>query len=334
MKITGKGLLELTQAARYEVQGYFPMGSWRINLYAGKERYAATLGLLFRQEVGKRPLLVDPDSSIYLISAPADDIVFPTKLPPEEGQIARWRKAADQVDMLFTGWLRLFVTPRHIVILVREPQFTDRAFRDHLFEIICKLLFREDRFYIHSAAIQLRDQVSLFVAPGAHGKSTITLRLAQAGATILSEDHVIIRRDEAGSFLVSGCQDTARVTPKTEEMIFDAPLAIEPEATGPGGPKKLFELSDYFASAPFTDFPFERVFFNHIGRQFKIKPMSRQAAVLKLMYMTRSFFRQNDEADLAGYLDFFSDLAGGREFYDLELSPDLADLDRLVAFLA
>jgi hypothetical protein len=88
-----------------------------------------------------------------------------------------------------------------------------------------------------------------------------------------------------------------------------------------------------FSAAPYRDFPFQRLFFNRVGQRFHIQPLARRDAVLRLIAMTRGFYRHNQAADLEAYLSFFSELAARRACYDLELSPDLSTLTQLVLFL-
>ncbi len=321
-----------------EVEGFLPIGSWRVNVRANRRTYAETLGSLLRQEIGRRPLAADVEATVSLLGTPAEGPLFGGRAGAPESAVARWQTVDDGVRVLFTGWFLTVVMqnqhPHQIVVFIREPQYSERAFRDHLFETLCKILFLYDRFYVHAGAVEFADKVNLFVGPGGHGKSTICLRLAQEGATILSEDHVIFRRNPAdGScFWVSGCQETARVTPRTEDMVFASSL-LRAAVDGPGGPKKEFQVAEYFPAEPYRDRPFHRLFFNRVGSRFRIEAISRQAAMLRLIYMTRSFFRHDDEGDLASYLSFFGDLVLGRQCYDLELAPDLAALDELVAFL-
>jgi hypothetical protein len=262
-------------------------------------------------------------------------MVFDDGTPPEEGLVARWQDFGDQTRILFTGWFRVILyqalTPHRIVIFIREPQYSPRAFRDHLFVTLCKILFTYDRFYIHAGAVDFGGEVSMFVGPGSHGKSTICLRLAGEGATILSEDHVLLRRT-GDRFWVSGCQDTARVTSKTERELFDTPLDHVP-VDGPGGPKKEFQLAGHFRAAPYIDHLFGPVFFIRVGQRFHIQAITQRDAALRFIYMTRSFYRHNDVEDLDAYLSFFGDLVADHPCHDLELSPDLTALDQLVQFL-
>jgi hypothetical protein len=320
------------------VSGFLPLGSWRLNVYASRPDYLDTLGALFRQDVRSRPLRrsSEIDAELYLLACAADSPAFADASSPADGSVARWRVRDDGELSLFTGRFRVLlrrdVSPHRIVMWVREPQYSAVAFRDHLFELISKVLFSFDRFYVHAGAVCLADQVSVFVGQGSFGKSTTCLRLARAGGTILSEDHVLFSRSRDG-FLVSGCQETIRVTPKTEAYFFGDDLNAVVREAG-GVKKKEFPAHTMFAAMPYVDFPFTRLFFNEIGDQFEILPMPRKDAVLRMVFMTRSFFRHNHDSDLDRYLQLCTELVGGRECYQLRLSRDLGDLDRLVEFLA
>jgi len=142
---------------------------------------------------------------------------------------------------------------------------------------------------------------------------------------------VLFARDGDG-FVVSGCQETARVTEKTARFLFAAPLDTAPEAHT-GVVKKEFRVADHFACRPYVDHGFESIFFNHVGTTFRICEMPRQEAMLGLFYMTKRYFRASRPADYDRYVDYFAALVQGRRCYELELSPDLADLARLVGFL-
>lgn len=316
-------------------RGALRLGSWTLNVHAAENRYLETLGALVRQSIARQHCVAQPDANLYLMAAPRGSEIFPLAQENSQNRHARWQTLAPHVQMLYTHWFRVIVDratmPHRILWYIREPQYSRRAFRDHLFEILSKVLFAYDRFYLHAAAVQFRQNVNLFVAPGGNGKTTLAVTLANAGATILSEDHVVIRRDETGRYWVSGCQDTLRVTGKTEALLATASDA--PAVDGIGGPKKEFPAARYFRAAPFQDFTFHRIFFNRLGTQYQLSRLTRQAAQLQCMYMTRSFFRPDDENDFARYLEFWGGVVRACECYALELSPDLNTLPRFVAFL-
>ena len=122
-----------------------------------------------------------------------------------------------------------------------------------------------------------------------------------------------------------------RVTAKTERLLSRSVNTVPVD--GIGGPKKEFPALQFFRAVPFQDYPFHRIFFNQLGAHYSLAPISRQAAQLRLMFMTRSFFRPDTAGAMARYLDFWGGVVRGRACFALELSPDLTMLDELVRFL-
>src|SRR5581483_5088544 len=229
---------------------------WRLNVFASRPAYLETLGALVRQDIPSRPARPphDVDAELFLVERAADAPDFTAGGPLRDGSIARWEHPRPGLRELRTGRMRISVledrAPAQIRVLVREPQISPRGFRDHLFELLTKLLFSFDRFYVHAAAVELNSKVSVFVGTGAAGKTTTSLWLARAGATILSEDHVLFTR-RAGTYLVSGCQETLRLTPRTEQALFPAGLDAP---VHPGDGKKELPAERLVRSAPYRDF--------------------------------------------------------------------------------
>ena len=314
--------------------GFMQLGSWRLNLYASRPFYLETLGSLFRQPIGERPLGApsEVDAEVYLLSRAYEAPDFSAGRTGRGGRVATWETPRAGVRELFTGKFRVLLeedrSPMRISILVVEPQYSPRELRDGLFLVLNKLLFELSCFYVHAGAVEFGGRVNVFVGQGSFGKTTTCLRLAREGATILSEDHILFKRSTAG-FVLSGCQETARVTPKTARYLFGDALA--PADVQDDG-KREFAVERFFRSAPYRDVPFHRIFFNHIGDAFRLEPISHQEAVLRLFGMTRTF-RAGTPADLDAYLEYFSSLVEPRELFDLELSSDLGRLDELVEFL-
>lgn len=201
----------------------------------------------------------------------------------------------------------------------------------HLAVLFHKLLFLLDRVVLHGAAVDLDGKVCVFLGDKGAGKSTIALRLARAGGTVLGEDHLVLfRRD--GSFVVSGCDERSRLTQKTEEFFFDEPLDIVP-ADFAGTPKKEVPAARLFPSLPYTDVTPDRLFFPHVGERFGAERLSARAMLLELMRATGKLQRFVDPIDRTRFLDFLAAFAPSVDGYALELTSDLSDLDQLVDFL-
>jgi hypothetical protein len=318
-------------------RGVLPLGSWRIDVRATHARYLETLGALFRQPVATRPAWPPgaADVRLALLDRPAGTGPFRPASSPPEGSTPDWRPRGPGRRELHTGGLALRVDargrPLRVSILVREPQVSPRGFRDRLLELLVRLLFTFDRLYLHAAAVRFAGRVHLFVGEGGFGKTSVALRLGQAGGTVLSEDHVLLRRTRAG-FRVSGCQETVRVTAATEAALFGAggPLrGVAPQADG----KKEVPLAALVPAEPYRDRPVHRILFNRVGRELRLRPLTRPDALRRLVHMTRGFFRPSGAADLRRHLALLSALTAGPALHELELSPDLRRLDDLVELL-
>jgi len=335
MRLDVSGLKREALGAEYKHAGFLPLGSWGLNVYAARKYYTDVLGHHFKRNIEGSPPADKPGANLYMIGSPRGSAIFQAQASLRDDSTAEWEHPAKGVASLATGRFQVLVftgsrTP-DILIYVREPQYSLEAFHGHVFEIIHKILFMFDMFYIHAAAVEWAGRVSAFIGDRGNGKSTICLRLAREGAVIISDDHIVSKK-KRGRFLVSGCEETGRVTGKTEEAIFGKKLDTKAKRFG-GVLKKEVLLADHFNCAHFRDFPIDDIFFTHIGEKFGIVPVSPSLAVLRLIESTKPFFRFNRAGDYADYLGYFSELAGKTQLYDLTLTRNLNDLDGLAAFL-
>jgi hypothetical protein len=319
----------------FAVQGAMPLGSWRLSVHADREYYTDSLKRHFKQQLGTMPHSGHADVCLYMLEAPDSVFGFTKAAAAMENQAASWQPVRDGIYTLFTGWFRVTVltrrVPLEVVLLIREPQYTREAFHGHLFEIMHKLLFLFERLYVHAGAVALNDQACMFVGDRGSGKSTVCMRLAQAGPVILSDDHVVVKRS-LGKFYVSGCEAYGRVTEKTERELLprtlDAPLKDYN-----GLRKKEFRVADFFPCAHYQDHPLKQIFFTRVRDDFLIVPLSPQATTIRLIQTTRPFFRASGKAEFEDYLTYCSELAREVSAFDLTLSQNLETLDELEQFL-
>jgi len=316
-------------------KGFLQLGSWGLSVYASKKYYIDTLAYLFKQNVKSVFEKKEINAFLHMIECKKDSEVFSPDLPIPDNSIASWEYLENGVATLFTGRFRIFIfkveTPAKIVIFIREPQFSHTAFIDHLFEVIHKILFMFERHYIHAAAVKWHGRISVFVGDRGSGKSTTCLKLAQVGAQIISDDHIMLK-NTGNKFFVSGCEETSRLTVKTEKGILQRSLSEKPISCN-GVLKKEILLKDYFDCIHYHDFPIHDMFFINIGDLFKINPMSKQQAVINFIEKTKGFFRFNCTEDLYDYLVYFSRLVNQTRVFELTLTTDLEDLNKLVSFL-
>ena len=227
--------------------------------------------------------------------------------------------------------LEVDARPIKIRLSVRREDVPFPALCVHFGVIIHKLLLLMDRVILHAAAVRLHQVVHVFVGEKGVGKSTICLRLARAGGTVLGEDNVVLRRTPPG-FLVSGGDQRSRVTAQTERHFFAEPLAV-PARDFAGTMKKEIRLADFFNSRPFEDFPAHRLLFPRVTGRFQLRPLNPQSALLRLMAYNGHFQRFAGPADQVRFLDLLAGFIATVSAYELELSHDLNELDRLVEAL-
>jgi hypothetical protein len=201
----------------------------------------------------------------------------------------------------------------------------------HLSVVMNKLLLLLGRIYLHAGAVSTRGVTSAFAGSKGAGKSTLCLALARAGATLLADDHLVVRRG-AGVFMASGCEDVARVTAQTEALLLPGRLTATAQDFG-GTLKKEFAVTDWFDARPFEEFELHRLYLTRVGERTAITRLSPRVGLFRLLEWTRSAHRLADTEDHRRHLEFFSALANRVEISELELSPDLNDLDRTIALL-
>lgn len=219
-----------------------------------------------------------------------------------------------------------------IRIQVRFPDLSCFELRVHLSVVLNKLLFFLDHLVLHAAAVEIHGRVCLFVGEKGAGKSTTCLGLARAGGTVLGEDHVILRRTPAG-FLVSGGDDRSRLTEQTERHFFARPLEVVPRDFA-GTWKKEIRMGDHFLSRPYEDLPPGALFFPAVARRLELRRLKAQPALLRLIRYTAQFQRFAGGEDQKLFLDYLLQFIRSVPAFELDLSPDLADLDRLPGELA
>ncbi len=319
----------------FSYKGLLQLGSWGLSLYASKRYYIDTLAYLFKQNVKSSFKENEINVFLHMIECKKDSEVFSPDLPVQDNSVALWEYLENGVVTLFTGRFRIFISkkakPVKIVIYIREPLYSHNAFVDHLFEVIHKILFMFGRFYIHASAVKWNDRISAFLGDRGSGKTTTCLKLAQEGAQIISDDHILLKKTR-NKFFVSGCEETGRVTGKTEKSILQRSLSEKPISYN-GVLKKEILLKYFFDCVHYKDFPIHDIFFINIGDIFRISSISKQDAVINFIEKTKPFFRSNRTEDLNDYLTYFSQLVNQVGVFKLTLTTNLEDLNKLVSFL-
>lgn len=311
------------------------LGSLATAVACERAEHRDAIFALFRTDPGRHRLAdgAPADAALVVFEAEdADGVLSPA--PPDGLAVAthepgrRWTIATDALTChLFAERGR----PIEIHLAVRGRPADDLAFRVHLSVALHRALFLLDRLYLHAAGIRCGDVCALFVGDKGAGKSTLSLALGAAGATVLADDHMVLRR-AGGGFVASGCDGEARLLPDAEHHLFGGPVDAPIVELG-GVRKKEIAVGRYFASDPFREHAVDRLVFPRVGGAYRIAPLAKRAALVTLIGATRSSHRFAGPGDYAAYLDYLSALVDAADTFTLELSPDLTQLRRLAEWM-
>lgn len=212
--------------------------------------------------------------------------------------------------------------------IVHQPELETNLLAYHFYLVTNRILLLLDALLVHAAAIELNGVVNLFCGHKGAGKSTLSLFLAQAGAHILAEDRIVLRQKE-NDFLVSGCSSKMKIMSKTEQFLIPDELDIEASLIS-GIPKKVFNAEQFFSAIPYVDRKPTRLFLNQVGNSFKIKKISANEALLKMVDRTGNMYRFGNHSDYSSFFSFIANFINKIEFYSLDLSANLNDLPLLL----
>lgn len=218
-------------------------------------------------------------------------------------------------------------------LLIDRDRQTQELLLHSLMVVLNKIFARQDRYHVHAAAVGCGGATSIFVGGTGSGKSTISLALGRAGATVFSEDHVFVR-GAVGRFFVSGCDGDMHLTAATERHFFDGPLNGRVVRRAGGIDKRQIDMASVVQCRPYLETEIGSLFFSKVGDRFEIRPLAKEEAVARMLEPLVGRHRFSDRQELEQFLEFFSNLVESCAVWDLSLSQDLGDLPRLAEFLA
>jgi hypothetical protein len=323
------------------------LGSLQIELHSDRPFAAEVLEELFRLEGTRRDAAVQetPEVRVRVFDATLDDLH--RMVPPPIAPIVR-RDLEGIFEVHHKAASAIMIRPREpgqpveVAIPIRPASTISgrgAAEPDHpmlvhsLMIVFYRMLLELGCLHLHAAAVELDGAASLFLGGKGAGKSTVSLALGQAGATILAEDHVMVRRRGA-ALAVSGCDANMRLTEKTEAELMSSPPTGRRASFG-GVVKREFDLRETaLVARPFADSTPRRIFFPAVGRRYTVAPITRAEDMVRILGSVHDRHAIHGATDARRLLDLVFDLAASIEAYDLELSPDLRDLGALADFVA
>ena len=326
---------------RYAARGVLRFGSWALNVHSTSALLLDELAFLFRQAslqvTGAHPRrgaatlrILTGDAAA--VAAPAVARALGDAAPIPADGFRETHSAG--VTAFCTERVRVLIAGGRApeICLVTTATSPDYELRVHLSLALNVVLFHFGRMLLHAGAVRIGDRVHLFIGERGAGKTSVCLRLAAAGATVLSDDHVVVRRRPRG-FSVSGCSGHTRLTAETEAFFLARPLAV-PAQDFAGVHKKEVEAAQLCRSRPFRDYRLGAVYFSRIGSRVSLRPLARHETLAELLRCWRGALRFAAPAQIARCLDFFAAVAAQVEGFELELSTRLSDLDQVAAWLS
>lgn len=323
-------LVRLAEARGVACRDGLRLGALATAVVCERAYYRDTVLAIFRTEPGRHAdvdagranarLVVfeaEPGDGV-LGAAPPDGITVTTH---EGGR--RWTIATEAL----TAHLFADRDPIALYLAVAGRPADDFAFRVHLSVTLHRALLLLERIYLHAAGVRFGDVCAVFAGDKGAGKSTLSLALGAAGATVLADDHMVLRRD-GDRFVASGCDGEARLLADAELHLFGGPVDA-PIVEHGGVRKKEIPVGRHFASDPYREHRLDRLVFPRVGAAFGIERLSKRDALVRLIDGTRSSHRFSGAADYGAYLDYLSALVDAVDSFALELSPDLSQLHRL-----
>jgi hypothetical protein len=216
--------------------------------------------------------------------------------------------------------------------LVVHVEDQDPRYVDHYVVMnLQKLLQLLGLFRLHGAAMILDGRTYVFLGGKGAGKSTLSLALGRAGAAVLADDQLVVRRSDAGVH-VSGVDGGLRLTPETEAHFFARPLD-EPLRDYAGTAKKEVRLADHVLAEPGVDHAPHTVLFTRVADDCRLEALPRSVGVRRILQDVLPVHRFAGPADQQDFLALVTAFVQAVDVFELALSPDLRELDSVVSLL-
>ncbi len=313
------------------------LGNTSFTIHATRAAYLTSLTALFAQKIlaGAAKKASGTTLELFMLDAPAHLELFSENKDAGTDRLSIHRDKKHGIITLETRWFRVFFQKKGKqctgIAFVKHSATARKVFTAYLPVVVYEILFSFGLTILHAATVQVSGKTVLLVGESGAGKSTAALMLAKHGATIVAEDHTLIRATRTG-FTARGYEDISRVTRASEKHIFDKPLPFRAKKIG-NFLKKEFPLQNYFTCLFFRDVPIDCIFFIRKSRVFRITEMSPRDSALRLMESNGQFFKMNESEQYIDYIDYFCRLSRGVRSFELERGDSIAELTRLEDFI-
>jgi hypothetical protein len=194
------------------------------------------------------------------------------------------------------------------------------------------LLRRLGRIQLHGAAATLGTRTVVLLGDKGAGKSTLSLAIGRGGGTVLADDQLMLHVHGA-EVRISGVDGGLRVTEQTERHFFAEPLQYEPQDFG-GTMKKEVPLRAHVPATPGVDVVPTACYFPCVGERLEVVPIGRAVAMRRILDAVVPLHRFAGPIDQQDFVRAITTFVRSVDVFDLTLSPDLHELDRVVDVVA
>ena len=182
---------------------------------------------------------------------------------------------------------------------------------------------KRGRLVFHASAVEIDGAAIAFVGESGRGKSTLAASCAISGHQILTDDSLLLRR-ENGQFSVEPAHPSIRLWADSEEALSLSCEAKSPELAYTPKARLLGGDSLGFCSQPR---PLKRAYFLGDGRSAALAFTRMNAAGALIGWVKHSFVLDHEERTrLAAHFEQVSALANGVEHYCVDFPRRFEDL--------
>jgi hypothetical protein len=158
----------------------------------------------------------------------------------------------------------------------REPLIFEDACTYLVGPILAFVMRLRGAACLHASAVEVEGRAIAIAGLAGAGKSTLAAALVTAGATLIAEDVVALRREEGGKLLCVPSYAGIRLWPESVELLFGRRDALP--AISPTWDKRMLETT-----ATATPRELAAVYFLDRGEAPSIEPVADNEALLRLV---------------------------------------------------
>ena len=173
-----------------------------------------------------------PEVHVRWLPAAAPDLrpTFAAWLTPSGDEWLTFAECGDGFLLTFAEHSQFHVSGDAARVAAHPAPGTPPETTRHLLlnQVLPLVLSRRGRLVLHASAISWHGQVAAFLGRSGAGKSTLAAACAAAGAAVVTDDCLVVRRDSDATWRAVPCDAGMRLWPQTLELLG------WPRATGAG----------------------------------------------------------------------------------------------------